>query len=78
MSDEDQYEYLDKSDLADIIFFLRRGVLVVEQLIKESVGVSGLHLNTDVATWDELLEGGCYEEWLIELSKAIEVAHEQE
>ena len=36
MSDEDQYEYLDKSDLADIIFFLRRGVLVVEQLIKES------------------------------------------
>ena len=36
MSDEDQYEHLDKSDLADIIFFLRRGVLVVEQLIKES------------------------------------------
>ena len=77
MSDEYQYEYLDKSDLADIIFFLRKGVLAVEQLIKESDGIAGLHNNGDTAYWVELLEDGEYDAWLKDLSKAIEVAHEQ-
>ena len=34
-------------------------------LIQESTGVVGLHLNGDVAPWDELLAGGRYEEWLL-------------
>jgi hypothetical protein len=33
-------------------------------LIQESEGVAGLHLNGDVAPWEELLAGGRYEEWL--------------
>ena len=77
MSDEDQYEYLDKGDMADIIYFLRRGVLRVEQLIQESAGVAGLHFNGDTAYWAELLKDGEYDAWLKDLSKAIEVAHEQ-
>lgn len=30
-------------------------------LISESSGVAGLHLNGDLATWDELLPGGMFE-----------------
>jgi hypothetical protein len=33
-------------------------------LIAGSNGVAGLHLNGDVATWDELCDGGLFEEWL--------------
>ena len=52
---------------------LRRAVDAVRALIAESQGVAGLHLNGDVATWDELLRGGRFEEWLGPLSDAIEV-----
>lgn len=33
----------------------------LDGLVGESDGVSGLHLNGDVATWDELLPGGRFE-----------------
>ena len=33
----------------------------LDGLVGESVGVSGLHLNGDVATWDEILPGGRFE-----------------
>lgn len=33
----------------------------VEGLISESYGVTGLHLNGDVADWEELLPSGAYE-----------------
>lgn len=33
-------------------------------LISESYGVAGLHLNGDVEPWEGLLEGGRFEEWL--------------
>ena len=36
----------------------------IEGLIEESDGVTGLHLNGDVAPWDELLDGGRFEEWM--------------
>lgn len=39
-------------------------------LIANSSGVAGLHLNGDEAPWDELLEGGEYEKWLRSLSQA--------
>ena len=51
---------------------LREGVEAVKTLINESYGVAGLHLNGDVAPWDELLEGGKFEEWLLPLGKALE------
>lgn len=40
-----------------------------ESLINESKGVYGLHLNGDPSPWEELLEGGRFEEWLIKFSK---------
>jgi len=36
----------------------------IDGLIAESYGVSGLHLNGNDASWDELIDGGCYEGWL--------------
>ena len=41
----------------------------IRALIKDSYGVSGLHLNGDVAPWYELLDGGRYCEWLQSLSE---------
>jgi hypothetical protein len=40
----------------------------IEDLISESDGVGGLHLNGDFAPWGELTEGGRFEEWLIALA----------
>lgn len=51
---------------------LMRAIKAVQDLINESHGVYGLHLNGDLSPWDELLEGGKYEEWLLPLSKALE------
>lgn len=51
---------------------LTRGLAAVESLISESEGVAGLHRNGDIAPWDELLEGGQFEDWLIDFSKALE------
>ena len=43
---------------------LEAAVAAVRNLINNSEGVAGLHLNGDVAPWDELMEGGDYEVWL--------------
>ncbi len=51
---------------------LRAGVKAVQALIRESDGVAGLHLNGDIAPWSTLLAGGHYEEWLRDLSAALE------
>lgn len=47
-----------------------RAVAAVRELIAESRGVDGLHLNGDVATWAELSTGGWFEAWLIDLDNA--------
>lgn len=52
---------------------LEMGLLAVESLINESNGVTGLHLNGDVAPWDELRTGGRYEEWLYQFDDALEI-----
>jgi len=36
----------------------------LDDLIAASTGVDGLHLNGDVAPWEELREGGNFQEWL--------------
>jgi hypothetical protein len=55
-----------KAELAVLL----AAVEAVTTLIGESEGVAGLHLNGDLAPWDELLEGGQFEEWLAPLSAA--------
>ena len=52
------------------------GLLAVEQLIAESHGVTGLHLNGDVAPWDELRTGGRFEDWLFAFDNALEIARQ--
>ena len=41
----------------------------INLLASESCGVAGLHLNGDVATWEEILPGGRFE-WLGGLERA--------
>jgi hypothetical protein len=36
----------------------------IDDLVRDSEGVAGLHQNGDVAPWDELLTGGRFDEWL--------------
>lgn len=43
----------------------------VVNLIDDSYGVAGLHLNGDVAPWDELRTGGLYDEWLVAFDTAL-------
>ena len=47
----------------------------VIDLIDNSTGVAGLHQNGEVAEWDSILAGGHFEEWLIDLSEAININH---
>jgi hypothetical protein len=49
----------------------REGLKAVESLINDSRGVDGLHLNGDVATWEELRSGGRFEEWLRDFDAAL-------
>lgn len=53
---------------------LIRGLLAVEELINESNGVFGLHLNNDLSPWEELRTGGRFEAWLIEFDEALAIA----
>ena len=45
----------------------------LDELITQSGGVYGLHLNGDPAPWSDLLAGGKYEEWLEQLEIAKKV-----
>jgi hypothetical protein len=49
---------------------LEAAVNDMRSLMESSVGVVGLHMNGDVATWSDLEEGGRFEEWLMSLSDA--------
>ena len=79
------YDDNDGYDVADHILALiegeleemQKGLDAVQDLINNSYGVAGLHLNGDVAPWDELLEGGRFEAWLKDFSrcgKKVEVS----
>jgi hypothetical protein len=52
---------------------LRAGIAAVQKLIEESQGVDGLHLNGDVAAWDDLRSGGHFEEWLKDFDESLSV-----
>lgn len=49
---------------------LRLGIKAVRDLINESSGVVGLHLNGDIAAWPDLEKGGRFEEWLADFNNA--------
>ena len=49
---------------------LKKGISAVRNLINESYGVDGLHKNGDISAWDELEQGGTFEEWLLDFNKA--------
>ncbi len=53
---------------------LSKLVLALQDLIQSTVGVSGLHLNGEVADWGSLLTGGQFEYWLLDFDEALEIA----
>ena len=52
------------------LIIIKDGLEAVRELINESMGVAGLHLNGDLATWGELEEGGWMEDWLLPFNTA--------
>ena len=66
----------ERDELRAEIAKLRCGLAAVEGLIADSHGVDGLHLNGDVAPWEELRSGGRYEGWLRDFDAAL-AAHER-
>lgn len=57
------------------IILLINALKAVQDLIEHSKGVAGLHMNGDIAPWQELLEGGSCEDWLEDFSLAMELVN---
>lgn len=55
------YYHLPPKQPAAVDVLAARLVDELDGLVGESGGVFGLHINGDVATWDELLPGGRFE-----------------
>ena len=51
------------------------GIKAFQCLISNSDGVSGLHKNGEIASWDDLRSGGHFESWLVAFDEALEVAN---
>ena len=64
--------YCKNELLKEMAEALDKAVRSISELISFSRGVDGLHLNGDVAPWDELRTGGRFEEWMIEFDEAQE------
>ena len=60
----------DQINNVDDIEKLRKGIVAIRVLIGQSEGVTGLHMNGDVAYWSELEEGGRFDEWLLDFNIA--------
>lgn len=58
--------------LFDAAMALRTLVDDLDDLIANSEGVAGLHVNGDIAPWRDLTMGGQYQEWLASLEAARE------
>ncbi len=63
-----------KLPLSEVIAKLVRGINAAADLMDNSSGVDGLHLNGDIAPWGELRTGGKFEEWLVAFDEALEWA----
>jgi hypothetical protein len=56
---------------AEVVRAAESGLLAVANLIDNSAGVDGLHLNGDVASWESLRTGGRFEDWLVKFDVAL-------
>jgi hypothetical protein len=56
---------------------LRAGIKAVGNLINNSHGIIGLHLNGDTAPWSELQTGGRFETWLLDFDEANKLLPKQ-
>ena len=56
---------------------LWKAVRAMQDLIDQSQGVYGLHLNGDGAPWATLRKGGQFEEWLLDFDDALESADDE-
>lgn len=56
---------------------LWKAVRAMQDLIDQSQGVYGLHLNGDGAPWETLQKGGQFEEWLLDFDDALESADDE-
>lgn len=65
---------VDGSMAEELARALEKACEAVCELIDNSRGVDGLHLNGDVAEWDDLRSGGRYESWLVEFDEALDVS----
>ncbi len=54
----------------------KKGIKAVSDMMLETNGVCGLHLNGDIAFWHELRSGGKYEEWLLDFDEAEKIVLE--
>ena len=63
-----------KLPLSEVIAKLVLGINAAADLMDNSSGVDGLHLNGDIAPWNELRTGGRFEEWLVDFDEALELA----
>lgn len=55
----------------------RKGLQAVADLMGESHGVAGLHLNGDIATWDEILQNAWMEDYHEAMNELIDMQHEE-
>ena len=63
-----------KLPLSEVITKLVLGINAAANLMDNSSGVDGLHLNGDIAPWCELRAGGRFEEWLVDFDEALKWA----
>jgi hypothetical protein len=58
------------ADAMERVKVLEEGIRDVAELIDNSAGVYGLHLNGEPSPWVSLMTGGRDEEWLLKFNKA--------
>ena len=65
---------MEKLPLSEVVTKLVLGINAAANLMDNSTGVDGLHLNGDVAPWCDLRTGGMFEGWLVDFDEALEWA----
>lgn len=68
----------ERDKLKAIVEADTRALDAADSLMNESTGVYGLHLNGDLAPWNDLRTGGFMEEWLLDFDNAIAMREKEE
>ena len=64
----------NKVPVIEVFTKLVLGINAAASLMENSDGVSGLHMNGDIAPWCDLRTGGRFEEWLVDFDEALHFA----